>query len=162
MTSILRDRLLFVTLLVVSIAWVVASEMVIPAGYSGSHITPRSFPEILGILLAILSVVGLVGVERKHRRERCVEKSDRGAFALEVWAAFATFGFLALYFTAMYLLGFTVATVLGVGVFLVVVLRERSPVTIAAMSLGLGFGIYLLMSGLLGVYLPSGLIGLGI
>jgi hypothetical protein len=162
MTSIFRDRLLFITLFVVGVAWVVASEVTIPTGYSGSHITPRSFPTVLGILLALLAVIGLVGVERKHRRERCVETIDRGALALEVWAALATFGFLILYFVALYVLGFTIATILAIAVFLVVVLKERSPVAVIAMSLGLGLGLHLLMGSLLGVYLPSGLLGLGI
>lgn len=162
MTSIFRDRLLFITLFVVGVAWVVASEVTIPAGYSGSHVTPRSFPTILGILLSVLAVIGLVGVERKHRRERCVETVDRGALAQEVWAALASFGFLIFYFVALYVLGFTIATILSIAVFLVVVLKERSLVTVAAMSIGLGFGLHLLMGNLLGVYLPAGLLGLGI
>lgn len=161
MTSIFRDRLLFITLFVVGVAWVVASEVTIPTGYSGSHVTPRSFPTILGGLLAVLAVIGLVGVERKHRRERCVETVDRAALGQEVWAALATFGFLICYFVALYVLGFTLATMLAIAVFLVAVLKERSPVTVAAMSIGLGFGLHLLMGSLLGVYLPAGLLGLG-
>lgn len=162
MTSILRDRLLFITLFVVGVVWIIASEATIPAGYSGSHITPRSFPTMLGVLLSVLAVIGLVGVERKHRRERCVETAERGALAQEVWAALATFGFLIFYFAALYVLGFTVATILAIAVFLVAVLKERSPVTVVAMSIGLGFGLHLLMGSLLGVYLPAGLLGLGI
>jgi hypothetical protein len=162
MTSIFRDRLLFITLFVVGVAWVVASEVTIPTGYSGSHITPRSFPTVLGILLALLAVIGLVGVERKHRRERCVETIDRDTLSLEVWAALATFGFLIFYFVALYVLGFTIATILAIAVFLVTVLKERSPVAVIAMSIGLGLGLHLLMGSLLGVYLPSGLLGLGI
>lgn len=162
MTSILRDRLLFITLFVVGVAWIIASEVTIPNGYSGSHISPKTFPVTLGVLLSGLALIGLLGVERKHRREKVVEVPDKAGMAREIWAALATFGFLIFYVVATYILGFTLATILGVAVFLVSVLKERSPVVIGAMSIGLGFGLYLLMSKLLGVYLPSGLIGLGI
>lgn len=162
MSTIVRDRLLFLALLVIGVAWVVLSATTIPNGYSGSHISPKTFPTTLGVLLSGFALMGLLGAERKHRKEKVVEAADNGGIAQEIWAAAATFGFLILYVVAMYVLGFTLATILTVAAFLVTVLKERSIVLVGAMSLGLGFGLYLLMSRLLGVYLPTGALGLGI
>lgn len=162
MSTILRDRLLFLILLVIGLGWVIVSATTIPNGYSGSHISPKTFPTTLGILLSGLALMGLLGAERKHRKEKIVEAANNAGIAQEVWAAAATFGFLVLYVVAMYVLGFTLATILAVAVFLGTVLKERSPIVVGAMSVGLGFGLYLLMSRLLGVYLPAGVLGLGI
>ena len=52
--------------------------------------------------------------------------------------------------------GFVIATVAAVAAFLVLVLDKRSPLLVAGMSLGLAFGIWLILGKAMGVYLPHG------
>jgi hypothetical protein len=53
-------------------------------------------------------------------------------------------------------LGFIVSTILIVAAIMVVILRMRAPVMIAAMSVGISLGCYLVFGKLLGTYLPPG------
>ena len=49
-----------------------------------------------------------------------------------------------------------IATAVSVAAFLVFVLNKRSPLLVAGMSLGLAFGIWLILGKAMGVYLPHG------
>ena len=164
MASTLQSRLLCAVLFIVGIGWAVASELTIPSGYSGSFISPRSFPTLLGIALAILSVIALVESEAKRRKQSADQETDEGGadFGHQLWSVGVTFGFLICYFLALQILGFTLSTIIVVAGFLWQALGQRSPHQNGGMSLALGLGLYLLMGRVLGVYLPTGMLGLGV
>ncbi|WP_102960071.1 tripartite tricarboxylate transporter TctB family protein [Mangrovicella endophytica] len=167
-TPALRDRWTGLVILLVAIAWIIGSEYVIPSGYSGSAFGPRTFPTGLGILLAILAVVLIAGTFRRRDTlpppapSDAVDEPAKVSTRDEMWGAAATFGFLIIYFVAMQVLGFMLATVLLVATFNYFVLGSRSLVTTGAVALGLGVGVWYLMGHLLGVYLPTGMLGLGV
>lgn len=161
MTIIWRDRVLFGILLLIGAVWTWLSYTTIPKGYSGSFVAPGSFPTTLGVLLMVLSAIGLAGSELKRARNGDSEAINMSGLSQEIWGIGATFGFLIVYAVGMQYLGFLLATVIGVAAFCLIVLRLRSWLLISALSLSLGLGLYLLMNKLLGVYLPAGVFGLG-
>jgi putative tricarboxylic transport membrane protein len=156
------DRLASIILLLVAIVWTAGVYWTIPGGAGEGQIGPRGFPLGMGILLGILSLFMLAGSfvsgeaalpsdedgleQPRTVRERFAEK----------WSLVATFGFLAAYVLLLDLFGFLIATIVAVASFLLIGLDKRSPRLIAATSLGLGFGIWLILGKAMGVYLPRG------
>ena len=51
---------------------------------------------------------------------------------------------------------FCIATIAATALFLVAVLDKRSPKLVALVSLGLAFGVWLILGKAMGVYLPRG------
>jgi putative tricarboxylic transport membrane protein len=155
-TSTRSDRLAGAILLLVALLWIAGVFWTVPdaAGDSG-RVGPRGFPFAMGVMLAVLAALmiatsfagGAAGAER----------SDRGLFdRAELWALVATFGFLGGYVALLAWFGFVLATVIAIAGFLVFALDKRSPLLIAGMSLGLAFGIWLILGKAMGVYLPHG------
>ena len=154
MTQSKSDRLAGVILLAFAIIWLVGVFWTIPEVADGARVGPRGFPEAMGVLLAVLSLFliggSFAGGEADEEPE---EKTDRGA---DVWALVMTFGFLAVYVVLLDLFGFLLATIASTASFLVFVLNRRSPVMVAAVSLGLALTIWLVLGKAMGVYLPRG------
>jgi len=161
--QIKSDRLAGGILLLVAVVWTAEAYWSLPGGSDAGQIGPRGFPLGMGILLGILSLFllagsamngqGNAGPSDEDRIER--PRSARERFA-EKWSLAATFGFLAVYVLLLDLFGFLIGTVAAVASFLVVGLDKRSPKLIAGTSLGLGFGIWLILGKAMGVYLPRG------
>jgi Tripartite tricarboxylate transporter TctB family len=148
------DRLAGAVLLLIALLWIAGVVWTIPdVTGDGGRVGPRGFPLAMGVLLAGLSVLLIAGSFIAGGTGRYdAARFDRA----EMWALVATFGFLGGYVALLAWLGFTVATALAVAAFLVFVLNKRSPLLVAGMSLGLAFGIWLILGKAMGVYLPHG------
>ena len=155
------DRIAGLVLLLFSVAWTGAVYLTVPAGYG---IGPRAFPLYLGIALAALSAVLLIRSWHSGRRSdaedgaEAVQAPSGGGMrvALRLGMLLAVAGVLAAYGYLMPRIGFVPATALAIGFMLVAVLRERRPVLVLAMSIGLSFGCWLLFGQVLGAYMPRG------
>jgi Tripartite tricarboxylate transporter TctB family len=148
------DRLAGGILLLLALAWIAGVYWTIPGGSGEGQIGPRGFPLGMGILLAVLSLF-LIGSRNGANEEARPTRTalDRAA---EIWALVATFGFLGVYVLLLDLFGFLVATIVAIAGFLVIGLDKRAPRLIAGISVGLAFGIWLILGKAMGVYLPRG------
>lgn len=157
MNGLQRNRVTGGILLLVAMLWTAAVYWTIPGGSDGGQIGPRGFPLAMGILLAALSLIMLLSnaAANETAEERAPERTPRERFA-EIWALVATFGFLGVYVLLLDWFGFLIATTVSTAGLLVLALNKRSPFLIAAISLGLAFGIWLILGKAMGVYLPRG------
>jgi hypothetical protein len=150
------DRLAGTILLALALIWIGATWWMLPAGSAPGQIGPRGFPLGMGVLLACLSLALIAGSRRAEPAEPRAADDVRRDRKAELWALAATFGFLGVYLLLLDLIGFVLATVAVCASFMTVVLKKRSPVLVAATSLGLAFGIWLILGKAMGVYLPRG------
>jgi putative tricarboxylic transport membrane protein len=157
MSEHVRDRIVGAILIVFAAAWCIVVWKTVPTGYGEALVGPRDVPLWLGIVLGLLALAlignSYIGAASPEAEEKPAKAPDRGS----EWQAFATVaGSLLAYALLMEWFGFVIATV----VFLVAVLRfaldVRSLKVILGMSLVMSFGIYFVMGGLMGVYLPRG------
>jgi hypothetical protein len=154
MTSVQRDRLAGGILLLVAVLWIVGVYWTIPEVAGGARVGPRGFPLAMGVLLAGLSLFMIVGsLFGGEVADEAREVSDTSA---DIWALASTFGFLGGYILLLDWFGFLVGTVAATALFLVLVLKRRSPRMVAAVSLGLALTIWLVLGKAMGVYLPRG------
>ncbi len=158
MTSSKSDRLAGVILLLVAALWIAGVYWAIPdvAGEAG-RVGPRGFPLAMGVMLAALSALMIAG-SFTAAEPGADDNSERRVDRTEIWALAATFGFLAGYVALLAWFGFVIGTAVSSAAFLFFVLNKRSPALIAGMSLGLAFGIWLILGKAMGVYLPHGMI----
>ena len=161
--SVSATRLTGSILFVIAVAWTVVAFRVIPEGFGGTAVTPRTFPIGLGIVLALLSLGLIAGTFMRHG-EGDEPIAPRGASERsgEIWAIAVTFGFLIVYMVALNLVGFVIATIAVLVATLYFVLRARSPFVLIGVPLGLTFGLWLVMGKFMGVYLPHGMLIYGI
>ena len=152
-----RDGLAGAILFLIALAWIAGVFWAVPGSEDSTRIGPRGFPLGMGIALAFLSflLIGstLLGGWRQHAAASVVADS-RPETRVEYWALLATFGFLIGHLLLMMWFGFVIGTVLAVGVFLPIALKQRSLRLLAGLSLGLAFGIWFVLGRLMGVYLP--------
>ncbi len=158
MTWSKSDRLAGAILLLVAAVWIAGVLWTIPdvTGEAG-RVGPRGFPLAMGVLLAVLSALMIAG--SFAAAELGADGDDGAGYdRTETWALAATFGFLGGYVALMAWFGFLIATAVASAAFLVFVLNKRSPRLIFGMSLGLAFGIWLILGKAMGVYLPHGML----
>lgn len=160
MTAEFRDRIISSILLVFALGWCAVVWATIPPGGAGTGIGPRAVPFWLGVLLAVLSLALLAGTfsgSRKHpdTDENGVPMSRERRHS-EIWALGWIVGSTVVYTMLMDWFGYVPATFVVVLVLLRVGLGVRSLPVLLGMSVGLSFGIYLVMGVLMGVYLPRG------
>jgi putative tricarboxylic transport membrane protein len=161
--SIFATRLTGLVLFVFAVVWTVVAYRVIPEGFGGTAITPRTFPIGLGIVLALLSIGLVAGTfMRNEEGDEVIVGRGKGERASEIWAIAVTFGFLIIYMIALNFVGFFIATIAVLAAMLYFVLRSRSPFVVIGVPLGLAFGIWLVMGKFMGVYLPHGTLIYGI
>ena len=151
MTSNLRDRIAAAILLAVALVWNALVWWTIPAGQGA-----RMFPLFFGVLLAVLAVALGAETWRAIAVPSPVDEPAEAERPGEVSAVVATIGSLVVYGALLEPLGFIPSTILVVAAMMIFVLRIRAPLTIAAMSIGLSLGCYLVFGKLLGTYLPPG------
>ncbi len=157
MKGLFGDRVLGLVLLVFAVAWSVIVVVTIPTGFGDSPVGPRGFPLGLGVLLAGLSGLLVVGSFMPHRRGTvAVEDHEPVAPGVEIWAVLSTVGLLVGYTLLLGYTGFIIGTTLTVAGAVLFILRMSSWRFIFGMSLGMSLGIYLVFGKLLGVYLPHG------
>jgi putative tricarboxylic transport membrane protein len=154
-TQAKSDRLAGTILLLVAVVWIAGVFWTIPEVGGGARVGPRGFPLAMGVMLAALSLVLIVSsyFATELLEAPAGEPVNR---RIEAWALASTFGFLALYVLLLDLFGFLVATVAATALFLVAVVDKRSPKLVAGVSLGLAFGVWLILGKAMGVYLPRG------
>lgn len=152
-----RERIAGSILFAVACIWSVGVWLTIPGAAEAGRIGPRGFPLAMGFALAGLSALLVIrsfgiGGAADPEPEAGGTTNDRS----EWFGVLATFGFLVGYVLLLPWIGFVMATVACCALFLVYVLGKRSPALVAGMSLGLGFGIWLILGKAMGVYLPRG------
>jgi len=152
MSSRLRDRIAAAALLAVALVWIVLVYTTIEPG-QGVAMGPRAFPLFFGVVLGGLAL-GLLA----ESFTRLHEADDEPAQAMpgEATTVLATIGSIVFYGAIMESIGFIPSTILVAALMMVFVLRIWSPLKVAAMSIGLSLGCYLVFSKLLGTYLPPG------
>ncbi len=126
--------------------------VLIPAGVdepSYASQSPRAFPQILAVLIAV-SAIALFVLEWRGLQPRRTER-------FTVWFLFAP-AVSTLYALALKPLGFTLATAAVLAV-LFFSLGERRWLIVAGISLVIAFGIYLAFVHLMNVPLPAGILG---
>ena len=153
-------------LLLVAAVWTIGSFWLIPPGFGGASITPRSFPVGLGLLLGALSILLIAGTFMGNTSlgngaspVPAPRNPQRGS---EYWALAVTFGFLVAYGVTLNLIGFVPATIVISAALLYAVLGTRSPSILVGLPLGLTFLIWFVMGKLMGVYLPRGALIAGV
>jgi putative tricarboxylic transport membrane protein len=153
MSSRARDRITGAVLLAVALVWITLVFQTIEPG-EGAAAGARVFPLFFGLVLALLSLAVLVRAVLGF--DAAEEPVAEAVGPSETTSVLATIGCLAGYAFLLEPLGFILSTVVAVAVIMVFLLRIRAPLTIAAMSLGLAIGCYIVFGKLLGTYLPPG------
>jgi hypothetical protein len=158
MTTRKTDMLLGSILVVVATLWCSGVVATIPGIDDGSRLGARGFPLGLGVLLGCLGAIVLLRSLKLPKRdvEKPADASQAVPIGIEAWAIVSTVGLIFGYGVLMEYTGFLIATMLTVAVAVGPVLGIWRPKLIAGMSVGLSFGIYLILGKLLGVYLPYG------
>jgi putative tricarboxylic transport membrane protein len=152
------DRVAGTILLLFAGIWIAGVVWTIPDVVGdGGRVGPRGFPLAMGVLLAVLSALMILGSFTAAEPDAIGNSADRFDRA-EVWALISTFGFLGGYVALLLWFGFVMATSAATAAFLIFVLKKRSPALVAGVSLGLAFGIWLILGKAMGVYLPHGTI----
>jgi putative tricarboxylic transport membrane protein len=154
MSANVRDRVAGAALVVVALVWLLLVYLTIEPG-QGTAAGPRAFPLIFGYALLGLSLILLLqaflGSSDSSGGE--AQGSPRGD---DLYSVVATIGSIVIYGAVLEPLGFIPATTLVVAGMMILVLRIYSPIRIAAVSLGLALGCYVVFGKLLGTYLPPG------
>ena len=156
MTARGTDRLLGVVLIVVSSLWCWGVVTTIPGIEDGSRLGARGFPLNLGFLLGFLGLVVLACSFAPAAQKEAVRTMPDTPARVELWAVGTTIALLAGYAALLEYTGVIIATAITTAVAIGPVLGIWRPRLIAAMSVGLALGIYLVFGKLLGVYLPYG------
>jgi putative tricarboxylic transport membrane protein len=158
MHAVLRDRVTGFVLLAFSVLWCLVVWQTIPEGTPGT-VGPRAFPLGLGLALALLACF-LVARSLKDisnadddGESGTTTDSNHGLYLRMVASVFV---FIVVYGFLMEKIGFVVSTLVVVPALMVFVLRIRSFKSIAAMTIGLAFGCWLVFGKLLGAYMPPG------
>lgn len=135
-------------------AWVLAAAMQLPAGASQDPLGPRGFPLLLGIGLALSGATVLVGA-LAARSSGAAESEEAGPFSpIRFAGAIALSG---AYVAALEPAGFLVATPLYMAG-LAVLHGGVPPLRVLIASAGLTLALFALLSLLLGVSLPPGVL----
>jgi putative tricarboxylic transport membrane protein len=147
-----RDRIAGSVLFAIALIWIFLVFQTIEPSQDTSA-GPRAFPLFFGIALAVLSLLLLL---QTFRPQSAAQSDIRPPARSETLSVVATIGTIVIYGALMEPLGFIISTALIVAAIMIVILRMRTPVMIAAMSIGLSLGCYLVFGKLLGTYLPPG------
>jgi putative tricarboxylic transport membrane protein len=153
MAASLRDRITGAILLAVALVWIILVYQTIDSS-QGPAAGPRAFPLFFGVALAVMAVALLVqsfltlGVED--------DADVQAVLPGETTAVVMTIASIVLYGLLLEPLGFIPSTIIVAAAMMVFILRIWAPLKVAAMSVGLALGCYLVFGKLLGTYLPPG------
>lgn len=151
------DLIAGIVLLALGVAWIITVWVTVPSGYG---VGPRAFPLWLGFLLTGLSAILVVNSLRQetdnNEQETQVDTADKPPVWLQLKTLFVVCATVAVYGYLMQAIGFVPATILVVAYSLVFTLKERRPVVVLGMSLGLAFGAWFAFGKILGAYMPPG------
>ena len=147
-----RDRITGAVLLAVALVWIILVYQTIEPS-QGIAAGPRAFPLFFGIVLLWMAILLLV---QSLLTDATDEPEVTAATPNEISSVVATVGSLVLFGLILEPLGFIPSTIIVVAAMMVLVLRIYAPLKVAAMSVGLALGCYLVFGKLLGTYLPPG------
>lgn len=162
MSANLRDRVAGFLLLAFAVAWCVATRLTIPPGQPNETVGPRAMPFWLGVALAALALILILGSYLKGSApaDKLLEEVSPEAKAAtrrhRAWAIGLVTGGIIVYALVMQWFGFVLATIAIIASILFFGLRVRSPAVLVGMSFGFGIGVYVVMDLLIGVNLPHG------
>jgi hypothetical protein len=157
MSEHVRDRIVGVVLVAFAAVWCIVVWTTVPEGYGEALVGSRDVPFWLGLALAALALA-LIGKSYfgasapSEAEEKVPDRTSEWLAGGVVTVSLVAYALLMEWF------GFVVATVVVVIALLRFGLNVRSLKLILGMSLIMGFGIYFVMGGLMGVYLPRGTI----
>ncbi|MDH5531790.1 MAG: tripartite tricarboxylate transporter TctB family protein [Paracoccaceae bacterium] len=138
-------------------AWIAGVVRTIPPGTGGGDIGPRAFPLMLGILLVLLSAGWVIGrIVSPTEEAGTAEILPPGHRRQTVVNVSLTLGMLLLYGWLMTQVGFTIATFCTILLTVLVILRDRRPLVVIGMALGVTFAIWLIFEAILGIPLANG------
>lgn len=149
-----RDRVAGAVLLLVALVWCGLVYWTIPPG-QGGLVGPRAFPLVFGLALGALSLA-LLAKSVLGRTSRGEDDKAPLVYPGETFSVIATVVAIVAYGFLLQPLGFIPATVLIVAAIMIVILRIRNMLAVAAMAVGLAIGCYVVFGKLLGTYLPPG------
>ncbi len=153
MSPALRDRITGAVLLAVALVWIILVYQTIEPS-QGAAAGPRAFPLFFGVALAVMAMAMLV---QTFLVPGVADNSDvQAALPGELTAVLLTIGTIVFYGLLLEPLGFIPSTIIVVAAMMVLILRIWAPLKVAAMSVGLALGCYLVFGKLLGTYLPPG------
>lgn len=144
------NRRLGVALLLVAVLWLWLARTQIPdtgSGWPG----PRSFPQVLGVALAILGLC-IVAVSRTSDSDSASRTPAPGSPRL----ASTVFAMLMLYAFLLDKAGFVISTAALMLTALAVVLRIRRWLFVTAFAVAFSIGCWVVFNSLLGIPLPPG------
>jgi hypothetical protein len=155
------DRWLGAALVASALAWLwLVSTQIPDAGTEWPG--PRGFPQLLGILLALLGVWMMSAAGTRipdpgsPTRDHGSPSPDPGSRAREIAVAGGTFGVLLLYAFLLEHAGFLVATPVVIVLAMAGLLRMRRWVPIVSLAAGVTLGCWVIFDTLLGSPLPRG------
>ncbi|MFI9838650.1 tripartite tricarboxylate transporter TctB family protein [Nonomuraea sp. NPDC051941] len=143
---------------------VLAQAFAIPQGEGYQAVGPRAFPLLVGVGLAVVSVIGVVQAFRPGTREPAPATTDAGGEVAEKphWpSVLLLIGSLAAYAILLVPAGYWQATT-AFFVAVARVLGSRRLVRDVLVGLALALATYFLFDRLLGISLPPGLVRLAI
>jgi putative tricarboxylic transport membrane protein len=153
-----RDRIVGVVLVAFATAWCIVVWATVPNAYGDAVVGPRDVPLWLGMILGLLALA-LIGRSFWGPMGQPADEKDIPIDRTSEWKAFGVVtGSLMAYALLMEWFGYVVATLVVVSVLLRFALGVTSLRVLIGMSVGLSFGVYFVMGGLMGVYLPHGTI----
>ncbi len=126
---------------------------------SVSSVGSGTFPSIIAVILAIVSVAIIVGGVKKARGPD--EKSKAAEGKPRMWAVLATFAIMAIYATLMPTLGFmiTTAAYLFAQMYIMAAKEHQKPVLFGIISVVASVSIYYMFVKVFSLMLPAGILG---
>ena len=124
-----------------------------------SSVGSGTFPSFISVLLAIVSVVIIVGGAKKAREpdEKQTQNNEKQRF----WAVLATFGIMALYALLMPKVGFIITTIayLFAQMYIMAAKEHQKPILFGIISIVTSVSVYYMFVKVFSLMLPAGILG---
>ncbi len=158
MTNRAQDFVLGATLVVLAAIWTWLVIDTIPPGFGDGEIGARAFPLAFGVILLALAAILLLRLFMSpgETNDGPTDAELPEPNGLKWGAALLLLVEIALYGFLLEKIGFVLATPVIVLLVMLVNLRVRSVTKLAAMSLGLTVGCWVIFEKVLGIYLANG------
>ncbi len=157
MTNRTQDIVLGATLVALAAIWTWLVIDTIPPGFGDGEIGARAFPLAFGLILLALASLLLLRLFMASRQDGGTTDTELNEPESLKWgAALLLLVEIALYGFLLEKIGFVLATPMIVLLVMTLNLGIRSVRKLAAMSLGLTVGCWLIFEKVLGIYLANG------
>ena len=157
MTDHIRNYVIGILLLILSVVWTWLVIDTIPSGFSEGDIGPRAFPLIFGICLGFLSILLLLkSLQSRRQNETENDLAAENQLAIHWLPAALLLIEISAYGYLLKTVGFVIATPIVVLFVMTVNLRIRSFKLLLRMSIGITLVFWLIFEKALGMYLANG------